>query len=438
MQYNISPETKGGREPYFPTIDSILDQYAVIEDNGFAYAANGVRFSKEKQGFLPALMEKMYNDRTEFKKKMLEAKRELEELPAVAPDDKRREITNRIARYHNLQLAKKIQLNSAYGALANEYFRWFDFDLAEAITMSGQLSIRWVERAINLYLNSLMKTKDVDYVIASDTDSIYVHMERLVKVLGATDRDKIVEALHQFCKTKMQNVINKSYSHLAEYMHAYSQKMNMKRETIADKGIWKARKMYIMNALDIEDVRYTEPQLKVMGIEAVRSSTPKACRASIKEALKLIMSSDEEVVQKYISEFKETFMKLPFEDVAFPRGMKNMDKYRDRNTVYSKGTPIHVKGALLFNHMLIKNGLDKKYQMIGDGDKIKFSYLKVPNSVGDHVIAVLDELPKELDLHKYVDYDTQFQKAFLEPIKSILEVIGWQHEKVSNLEDFFS
>lgn len=438
MQYNISPETKGGREPYFPAIDSILDQYAVIEDNGFAYAANGVRFSKEKQGFLPALMEKMYNDRTEFKKKMLEAKRELEELPAVAPDDKRREITNRIARYHNLQLAKKIQLNSAYGALANEYFRWFDFDLAEAITMSGQLSIRWVERAINLYLNSLMKTKDVDYVIASDTDSIYVHMEPLVKVLGATDRDKIVEALHQFCKTKMQNVINKSYGNLAEYMHAYSQKMNMKRETIADKGIWKARKMYIMNALDIEEVRYTEPQLKVMGIEAVRSSTPKACRASIKEALKLIMSSDEDVVQKYISDFKETFMKLPFEDVAFPRGMKNMDKYRDRNTVYSKGTPIHVKGALLFNNMLIKNGLDKKYQMIGDGDKIKFSYLKVPNSVGDHVIAVLDELPKELDLHKYVDYDTQFQKAFLEPIKAILEVIGWQHEKVSNLEDFFS
>jgi DNA polymerase elongation subunit (family B) len=438
MQYNISPETKGGREPYFPAIDSILDQYAVIEDNGFAYAANGVRFSKEKQGFLPALMEKMYNDRTEFKKKMLEAKRELEELPAVAPDDKRREITNRIARYHNLQLAKKIQLNSAYGALANEYFRWFDFDLAEAITMSGQLSIRWVERAINLYLNSLMKTKDVDYVIASDTDSIYVHMEPLVKVLGATDRDTIVEALHQFCKIKMQKVINNSYSHLAEYMHAYAQKMNMKRETIADKGIWKARKMYIMNALDIEEVRYTEPQLKVMGIEAVRSSTPKACRASIKEALKLIMSSDEEVVQKYISDFKETFMKLPFEDVAFPRGMKNMDKYRDRHTVYAKGTPIHVKGALLFNNMLIKNGLDKKYQMIGDGDKIKFSYLKVPNSVGDHVIAVLDELPKELDLHKYVDYDTQFQKAFLEPIKSILEVIGWQHEKVSNLEDFFS
>lgn len=438
MQYNISPETKVGREPYFPVIDSILDQHAVIEDDGHAYAANGVKFTKEKQGFLPALMEKMYNDRTEYKKKMLAAKRELEELGAVAAEDKRREITNRIARYHNLQLAKKIQLNSAYGALANEYFRWFDFDLAEAITMSGQLSIRWIERDFNAYLNGLLKTADVDYVVASDTDSIYINMEPLVEMLGETDRDKVVEALHKFCSTRIQKVVNSSYDDLAKYMHAYAQKMHMKRETIADKGIWKARKMYILNALDIEEVRFAEPQLKIMGIEAVRSSTPKACRASIKEALKIIMNSDEATVQQYIADFKDRFMKLPFEDVAFPRGMKNMDKYRDRNSVYLKGTPIHVKGALLYNHMLVKNGLDKKYQAIGDGDKIKFAYLKVPNPVGDHVIAVADELPMELDLHKYVDYETQFQKSFLEPIKSILEVVGWQHEKVSNLEDFFS
>ena len=438
MQYNISPETKVGREPYFPMIESILDQYAVIMDDGHAYAANGVKFTKDKQGFLPALMEKMYTDRTEYKKKMIEAKRELEELGAVSPEDKRREITNRIARYHNLQLAKKIQLNSAYGALANEYFRWFDFDLAEAITMSGQLSIRWIERDFNAYLNGLLKTTGVDYVVASDTDSIYINMEPLVEMLGETDRDKVVEALHKFCSTRIQKVINSSYDDLAKYMHAYAQKMHMKRETIADKGIWKARKMYILNALDIEDVRFAEPQLKVMGIEAVRSSTPKACRASIKEALKIIMNSDESTVQQYIADFKDRFMKLPFEDVAFPRGMKNMDKYRDRNSVYLKGTPIHVKGALLYNHMLVKNGLDKKYQAIGDGDKIKFAYLKVPNPVGDHVIAVADELPKELDLHKYVDYETQFQKSFLEPIKSILEVVGWQHEKVSNLEDFFS
>ena len=435
MQYNISPETKLSREPYFPVIDSILDKHAVIEEQGVAYAANGVKFSKGKQGFLPALMEKMYNDRTEYKKKMLEAKRELETLSADS--DKRREVTNRIARYHNLQLAKKIQLNSAYGALANEYFRWFDFDLAEAITMSGQLSIRWIERDFNEYLNGLLKTKDVDYVIAVDTDSIYVNMDPLVKLLGVTDRDKIVEALDKFCKSKIQSIINKSYEGLADYMHAYSQKMFMKRETIANKGIWKARKMYILNALDIEDVRYTEPQLKVMGIEAVRSSTPKACRASIKKALRIIMNEDEVTVQAFIAEFKGQFMKLPFEEVAFPRGMKGIDKYRDRHSVYMKGTPIHVKGALLYNDLLRKRDLDKKYQMIGDGDKVKFAYLKTPNPIGDHVIAILDELPTELDLHRYVDYETQFQKSFLEPIRSLLKVVGWQVEKINTLEDFF-
>jgi DNA polymerase elongation subunit (family B) len=435
MQYNISPETKLGREPYFPVIDSILDKHAVIEEQGVAYAANGVKFSKDKQGFLPALMEKMYNDRTEYKKKMLDAKRELEALP---PDsNKRREVINRIARYYNLQQAKKIQLNSAYGALANEYFRWFDFDLAEAITMSGQLSIRWIERNFNQYLNDLLKTKGIDYVIAADTDSIYINMEPLVNMLDVSDQGKIVEAIDKFCKTRIQSVINGSYQELANYMHAYSQKMHMKRETIANKGIWKASKMYILNALDIEEVRFTEPQLKVMGIEAVRSSTPKACRAAIKKALKIIMNEDEVTVQSFIAEFKEQFMKLPFEEVAFPRGMKGMDKYRDKHSVYMKGTPIHVKGALLYNDLLKKRDLDKKYQMIGDGDKVKFAYLKMPNPIGDHVIAILDELPTELDLHRYVDYETQFQKSFLEPIRSLLEVVGWQVEKVNTLEDFF-
>lgn len=438
MMYNISPETKVGREPYFPVLESILDKHAVIENDGYAYAANGVKFRKDKQGFLPALMEKMFNDRTVYKENMLDAKRSLEALGPEATSDDRRVLTNKISKYHNLQMAKKIQLNSLYGSLANEYCRWFDFDLAEAITVSGQLSIRWVEQDLNKYMNGLLKTTNVDYICAADTDSIYIVMEALTKHLGTNDRDKIVESLHQFCKTKIQKTINSSYDELALYMHAYQQKMFMKRETIADKAIWKARKMYIMNALDIEGVRYAEPQLKVMGIEAVRSSTPKSCRASIKQSLKIIMGGDESAVQQYIAEFKERFMKMPFEDVAFPRGMKGMNKYKDRNTIYTKGTPIHVKGALLYNHMLDRHGLSDKYQTIGDGDKVKFSYLKTPNSIGDHVIAILDELPTELDLHKYIDYETQFQKAFLDPIKSILETIGWQAEKINNLEDFFS
>jgi DNA polymerase elongation subunit (family B) len=435
MHYNISPETKIGREQYWPHLKSLIDGYAVVEDHGYSYAANGVKFSKQKQGFAAALMEKMFNDRANYKSKMLDAKKKLETTSLDSPE--RKKLSNEVARYHNLQLAKKIQLNSFYGALSNPYFRWFDFDMAEAITSSGQLTIQWVERYINEYLNIVMKTKSVDYIIASDTDSLYINMESLVNQLGIKDPLKIVSALDKFCDIKIQSVIKKAFDDLADYMHSYDKKMFMKRETIADKAIWKAAKMYILNAWNIEGVQFSEPQLKIQGIEAVRSSTPKVCRANIKKCLGIIMNSEEEVLHKFIEDFRSDFMKLPFQDVAFPRGMNGMDKYKDRNTIYSKGTPIHVKGALLYNHLIQKHNLNSKYELIGDGDKIKFCYLKLPNPLMEHVISVPDNLPEELDFSKYIDYDTQFNKSFLEPIKGIVEIIGWDIEKRSTLEAFF-
>ena len=440
MQYGISPETLANviRDGW-PSIDELLKGDLGNLEEEYAYAANGTMYRKDKQGFLPALMEKMYNDRVEYKKKMLDAKKKLEALPASASDEERRLIQNDISRYHNLQLAKKIQLNSAYGALGNEYFRWFNFDMAEAITMSGQLSIRWIEKKINEYFNNLLKTNRVDYVIASDTDSIYVNFEPLVNLLGnskLTDSD-ISDLIDKFVNAKIQPFIDKCYNELASKMNACQQKMFMKRETIANKAIWKAKKMYILNALDIEGVKFSEPQLKIQGIEAVRSSTPKACKKNIKLALDIIMNKSETELQAFIELFRDDFMQLPFEEVAFPRGMNGIDKYKDRHEIYKKGTPIHVKGALLYNNLVKKNNLEKKYTMIADSDKIKFAYLKYPNPLMDGVISVPEVLPPEFNLQKYVDYDMQFRKAFLDPITSILDVIGWSAEKHSTLESFF-
>lgn len=433
MQYNISAETFVNRIP-FSSVDELLKGKFEIDkfNKDYSHAANGCLYSKEKQGFLPALMESMYNDRVKYKKLMLEAKQRYENSPN-SEDEKL------VARYHNMQMAKKIQLNSAYGALANQWFRWFSYDHAEAITMSGQLSIRWIEKKMNEFMNKVLNSKNIDYVIASDTDSIYVEMDALVMHLDTDNELDIVSALDKFCEQKIQPYLDKCYEELAVYMNAYQQKMKMKRETIANKGIWRGKKMYILNAWNVEGVQYNEPKLKLQGIEAVRSSTPKACRENIKKALSIIMNGTQEDLIKFISEFQQEFLTLPFEDVAFPRGVKGMWKYhKDKSQIYDKGSPIHVKGALIFNNLLAKNNI-KNIPAIQDGDKIRFAYLKTPNPVKESVIAVPDELPTELMyIDKYIDRDTQFEKSFLEPLNSITQVIGWATEHKSTLEEFFA
>lgn len=347
--------------------------------------------------------------------------------------------SNKVTQNHNMQMVRKIQLNSAYGALGNMFFRWFDPKYAESITKSGQLSIRWIEQKVNAYLNKLLKTSNEDYVIACDTDSMYLRLGPLVEqVLSNKTTDEKVVHLNTFCEKVIEPFIDKCYEELAVYTNAYEQKMKMKRECIADKGIWTAKKRYILNVYDQEGVRYAKPKMKLQGIEAVRSSTPAPCRDNIKKALNIIINGTEKEIIDFITNFKSEFKKLPFEDIAFPRSVKDLEAYRDNLGIYKKGTPIHTKGALLFNHLLKQKNIEGKYQKISSGDKIKFAYLKSPNPVRCNVVSVQSVLPKQFGLDQFVDYDTQFQKAFLDPLKTILDTIGWKTEKQYTIEDFFS
>ncbi len=346
-----------------------------------------------------------------------------------------------ITKYNNFQMAKKIALNSAYGAVGNQYFRYYKLANAEAITLSGQVSIRWIENKVNGYLNKLLKTDEVDYVVASDTDSIYINFGPIVDQFFShkvDDKAKVVTILDQICQDKLEPFIEKSYEELASYVNAYDQKMQMKRENIADRGIWTAKKRYILNVWDSEGVRYEEPKLKIMGIEAVKSSTPAPCRTMIKDALKLMMNGTEDEVIEFIDNSRSQFMKLPPEDIAFPRTVSNVNKYKAHSTIYAKGTPIHSRGALLFNHYIKERKLDNKYSLINNGEKIKFCYLKKANPIRENVISFISDFPKELGLDRYIDYDLQFEKAFLEPVKVILDSIGWNVEKTVNLESFFA
>jgi DNA polymerase elongation subunit (family B) len=435
MQYNISPETLLDEKYPNVSVNKILNREINFGDLGnTCVAANGCLYDKTKRGIFPELVEKIFTDRQIYKKRMLKAKQAYEKTPT-------KQLEKEISTCNNIQMARKIQINSLYGAIGNNWFRYYKLENAEAITLSGQVAIRWIENKLNQYMNKILKTENIDYVIASDTDSIYLHMGPLVKKLFAgkdVSTEKIVDFLDKISKSELEKYIEESYQELADYMNVYDQKMQMKRENIADRGIWTAKKRYILNVWDSEGVRYDEPKLKMMGIEAVKSSTPAPCRQMIKDGLKIMMSGTEDEVITYIDNCRNKFRKLPPEQIAFPRTASNVRKYHSYSDIYMKGTPIHVRGALLFNHYIKDRNLTNKYSLINNGEKIKFIYLKKPNIIRENIISFIQDFPTELGLDKYIDYELQFEKSFLEPLKSILDSIGWKTEYTVNLDSFFT
>jgi DNA polymerase elongation subunit (family B) len=447
IQYNISPETLLEYENYNQEMRTIVQDGVTVEKllhkkintdrlKNVTLTPNGHFFRTDKQGFLPTMMEEMYQDRKKFKNLMLKAQQDYEN---ETDPRRKKDLTKLIARYNNLQLAKKVSLNSAYGAMGSQYFRFYDLRMALAVTLAGQLSIRWIENKLNAYMNKVLKTEE-DYVIASDTDSIYLNLGPLVHSVfkDTSNAQKIISFMDKICEDKIQPYIDDSYQELANYVHGYQQKMQMKREALADKGIWTAKKRYILNVYNNEGVQYNEPKMKVMGLEMVKSSTPSAVREKMKEVIQLMMTGTEEDVQKFIANFRTEFKSLPVEDISFPRGLNGLHEYADSVTLYKKGTPIHVKGAIIYNSFLKEKKLSKKYPLIQNGEKVKFVWLKSPNPLKDTVISFPNRLPKEFELQDYIDYDLQFQKSFLEPVKVVLDCMKWDYEKKFSLESFFA
>ena len=434
MQYNMSPETIANGEITQFNIDNVLNKSVRPDNRGKALAANGQYFRTDKPGIIPFIIDEMYKERVGIKQEMISAQKEKEK---VDKNDKQKlyQIERNIAIAENRQMAIKILLNSLYGALGNRYFRFFDQRIAEAITLTGQLTIRWAEVSINSYLNRMLKPeKTKDYVIAIDTDSLYVCLDDFVQKFGPENK---IDFLDKIGSEALEPELDRAYKQLYDILGGVDNRMVMKREAIADRALWTAKKRYIMNVHDNEGVRYTEPKLKIMGIEAIKSSTPEPCRDALKKIFKVIMTEDETTVQTAIEQFKNYFKTLEPDQIAFPRGVTQVKKWQDRNTLYKKGTPIHVRGSILYNKLVEDNQLKKKYELINNGEKIKFLYLRQPNSIHENVIAFPSYLPEEFGLRKYIDHETQFQKTFLDPIEPVLEAVGWTSKEVANLEDFF-
>lgn len=456
MMYNLSPETLLEPHDYPPEVAAWMDQHrdellhrgvdlllsqtldtSVLKKYNLTLTPNAQLFRRDRQGILGELMETMFNERKKFKDLEIKTKKLIEKT-----DDKveKEKLKKQAASYKAFQMSIKVTLNSAYGSIGNMYFRYFDVRIAEAVTLTGQLSIRWIQQEINKYLNKVLKTQGEDFVLASDTDSVYLSFDKLVQMLMPNEKDpkKVIAFLDKICEQKIKPFIDDAYNRLADYINAYAQKMVMKREALADQGIWAAKKNYILSVYNNEGVEYDKPDIKITGWAAVRTDKPKFCRDKLKEAVSLIMTKkDEAELVKFVNAFREEFNNQPVIKIANPSGISELDDYADVQAIYQKGSPIHVKGALLYNHHIREMGLQKKYEQIKPKDKIKYLRLKSPNPFQCDVMAFLDEIPVEFGLENYLDIEAQFQKTFVQPLELILEAINWKLEREDSLEALF-
>jgi DNA polymerase elongation subunit (family B) len=441
MQWNISPETCIKKDSSLNADDFLRSHRKEIPgmitqaiDMNACLACNGSAFTNNVRGFIPILIERTFNQRKEAKSKMIELEKEYEKT-------KNTDLVPRIAALKIRQSVKKILANSLYGCLGNPAFTYSSPELATAVTVTGQVIIRKAEQATNDYIQTLTKDKN-DYVIAVDTDSVYINLNAIVeKISQKTKIPDITEFINQICEQKIQPEFKKEMELLAGAMGCAENKIIFKREAIASTGMFIAKKRYALLVQDLEGVRFTEPKLKIMGLETARSSTPAVVRDKLKDSIKIILTKTPEELRKYVDEFYKEFMKLPLEDIASPRGVKGILDYTDPTNIYQKGTPIATKAALLHNAYIKKIGIDKEVPPIKENDKIKFVFTKVPNPYGmankDTVMGFIGKVPKEFNLEKYTDRRKQFEKTFQEPLDNILQAIGWSIKQEVTLESFF-
>lgn len=359
---------------------------------------------------------------------------------------------------YNKQKALKILLNSYYGATGFPGFRWYDLRMSTSVTLGGQVGIKIAANAVDDFLHTICPNEP-SACIGGDTDSFYVNFGPYAEKLGLTTVDQISD----YIKDVLEPVIEEACKKYFDYMNHFEFCLNFKREVIAETGFFlDKKKRYAMLVKDSEGVRFNEPELKVVGLELLRSSTPAAVKPWLEEAILVILANNRMKLVRWLKDKRAIYETLPVEDISQNSSVSNITKYlvpaydaANRFIGYQVkkpkavsigedgfekehklGIPINSMAAINFNDYIKRNGWDKKYEAIREGSKIKLLRLK-PNPYNYEVIGYEGYWNKDFDLTPYIDRDIMFEKTFKQFIRNITNTFGWNLDLEYTVDDLF-
>jgi len=388
----------------------------------YIMTANGFYFKKDDVGCIPKLLKENYAERKAIKKEMelLKAKQD------KAFDDQ-------LSGMYVAEQGIKIMMNSEYGALANEFFRYCRYELPSSITMNGQLVLKTLINALTA------KYGEEIILCAGDTDSILISVAPLVKKhCNGFTADQIIDWIQTFANTEFQQLINDTYQDLSEYVGAPENYMKMSCEKIISNAFWTAKKHYAYRLVVEDGIKLNTPKFGYKGLECVKSSIPRAIRAMQKETIQTILTNKEDLYN-VVNRCKEKIMALSPEDIALPKTCNGLYKYADGKGGWIKGAQAHVKAAMNYNKYVLNNKLINQYSLIKDGEKIRFVWMKQPNTLNAETFGFINRLPKDNMILDFIDYGTMYEKTYGKIIDDMCERLNIQNllSTTNSLDDFF-
>ncbi|NBO99112.1 MAG: hypothetical protein EBU90_03160 [Proteobacteria bacterium] len=457
---NLSPETKLGviesqnkeeviiRDVNGKTVTLPINRFAqLVQQEKLSLSKAKVLFSQKTKGIIPEMVDQYYKLRVQVRRDHKKAKKLLTTLEKTDPTYQK--IKDEISVLNIKQHTIKIFINTVYGALGNKVFPLGDDDLARSITLTGQAVIKQGNKILSKFIQEKTGLTDDEIekntpIIYNDTDSVYITLQQVCERQNINlldEKGKITAEFHALVH-EIEAYLNTEIKLWCEKsLNSLDSRIVFKREAICDVGMFLQKKRYVLHVLDEEGI--PTDKFKYTGVEIARTTMPAPLKPLAKKIVQTMLTTrDQQKTSEIVLQTYDLFKTLPVSDISFVTGLKGYEKYAVKCDGFKtvKSMPLHVKAAYMHNTLLNLLKIDKKYEKISSGDKIRYFYVKQPNRYGISAIAYKYYYPEEFAQIFEPDHDMMFDKIMFSAIERFYDSVDWAIQKPGEVTqcDLFS